>query len=232
MWRHACGRAVAVFVIGFILGLAWKDIFSIEYLLLACTASTQAFMTGPLSDFIGHVSIMSASDAFQYFVGKSIGRHKAVPSISPNKTFEGYVGGIVLCNLLSPLFAKDPLDPTYLAWYNGLLFSGIIGDLAISSWKRYHVVKDTSDVLASHGGFLDRVDSHLAAFLFTVVFNRSMGRYISGPYTGTDAYRIYMSTAGVWAFVWLRFIVQKCRKPVVEEKKTRSARSRRSVKSD
>lgn len=209
LWRNACGRGIVVFVCGVLAGAAWKDIFSIEYLLLTTTASTQLFMTGPLPDFIGHVSIICASDAFQYFVGKSFGRHKAIPSVSPNKTFEGYVGGVFLCNILSFLFAKDISDGAYWAWFNGALLSGIIGDLAISSWKRYHVVKDTSDVLASHGGFLDRVDSHLAAFLFTMAFTNYLGNDVSDSYTKTVAFRVYTCTAVVWAFVWVRFFVQR-----------------------
>lgn len=78
----------------------------------------------------------------------------------------------------SPVFAVNPLDLSYLLWYNGVLLCGIIGDLSISSWKRYHVVKDTSDVLASHGGLLDRVDSHVAALLFTAGYISFMDKPI------------------------------------------------------
>lgn len=106
-----------------------------------------------------------STDTFSYFAGRAFGRHHPVPRISPGKTIEGYVSGYV--GGFASLIALDAvfdlpmstLDVTLL----GLLFPGaaMIGDLAESLIKRGSHIKDTSELVPGHGGFLDRLDSIL-----------------------------------------------------------------------
>jgi len=102
---------------------------------------------------------IAGSDCIQYFAGKLFGRTKIVPKISPNKSLEGYLAGIALCNAIYLGWLADysVLSFTQGAVYvNGMLLAGILGDLFISWWKRNHSLKDTSSLLLAHGGFLDR----------------------------------------------------------------------------
>ncbi len=111
------------------------------------------------------------SDSFAYFTGRLIGRHKLIPDVSPKKTVEGAVGGVVFAMLSFVLYgflAKvlgGAENPRYIA----LLLLGlpvslisIIGDLVMSLIKRRYAIKDYSKLLPGHGGVLDRFDSVLA----------------------------------------------------------------------
>ena len=109
-----------------------------------------------------------ATDTFAYATGKLIGRHKMAPRISPGKTWEGTIGGLV-GGFAAVVALNWPLDlsMTYgeAALIGALLpAAAIIADLGESMIKRGAGVKDTSDLVPGHGGFLDRLDS----LLFTV----------------------------------------------------------------
>ena len=104
-------------------------------------------------------------DSGAYYVGKSLGKHKLSPRISPKKTVEGLIGGITTSVITAlvihfTFFKTFPLVHAILA---GVLlsFAGVIGDLAESMWKRSADVKDSGTLLPGHGGFLDRFDSIL-----------------------------------------------------------------------
>ncbi|HEX8169111.1 MAG TPA: phosphatidate cytidylyltransferase [Thermoanaerobaculia bacterium] len=104
-------------------------------------------------------------DSGAYYVGKSFGRHKLSPRISPKKTVEGLLGGIATSILTAVIihytfFERFPLAHAIAA---GVLlsFAGVVGDLAESMWKRSAAVKDSGSLLPGHGGFLDRFDSIL-----------------------------------------------------------------------
>ena len=106
-----------------------------------------------------------AGDAGAYFAGRTLGRHKLAPVISPNKTVEGFVGGLLLATVAA-LVAKlwflpslTILDCTILGL--GLAGVGALGDLAESAMKRSVGVKDSSHLIPGHGGLLDRLDSLL-----------------------------------------------------------------------
>ncbi|MCK5515845.1 MAG: phosphatidate cytidylyltransferase [Desulfobulbaceae bacterium] len=112
-------------------------------------------------------AITACSDSGAYFVGRAFGKHKLCPSISPNKTIEGAVGGIG-AGLLGAAFFAFLLLP--VVHWPFLLFSavllggvGIAGDLTESIVKRGTGTKDSGTCLAGHGGILDRVDSLLFA---------------------------------------------------------------------
>lgn len=108
------------------------------------------------------VVVTELNDVFQYLMGKFFGKHKIVPKISPNKTLEGFLGGIFLTILLSNilgllLLKSDILTNTVLGFILGI--SGFFGDILMSYLKRMTNVKDTGKLLPGHGGLLDRMDS-------------------------------------------------------------------------
>jgi len=107
------------------------------------------------------VLLTELNDILQYLWGKSIGKRKIVPKVSPNKTVEGFVGAFVSISILAVLFSF--LTPfTWLqALVAGMIISGggFIGDVVISMIKRDIGVKDSGNMLPGHGGILDRVDS-------------------------------------------------------------------------
>lgn len=110
------------------------------------------------------------SDAGAYFVGKSFGKNKLWPMISPNKTIEGAVGGIIIAIIIALLFAgfSQGLLGFGRAVLIGLSASviGQLGDLAQSAYKRVYGIKDSGNLLPGHGGILDRCDSWIFVFPF------------------------------------------------------------------
>ncbi|WP_372631718.1 phosphatidate cytidylyltransferase [Cohnella sp.] len=109
-----------------------------------------------------------ASDAGAYFVGKALGRTKLWPSISPNKTIEGALGGLAIAVLAGLIFAYA--QPEWLGYGRAALIgltaavAGQLGDLVQSAYKRFRGVKDSGQLLPGHGGVLDRTDSWLIVF--------------------------------------------------------------------
>lgn len=104
-----------------------------------------------------------ASDTFAYFVGCSMGKHRLCPNISPKKSVEGFVGGIVgtmICmGLLGSYFGFDLI--TMLIMGALIACIGTLGDLVESCFKRYVGIKDSGTLIPGHGGVLDRFDSLL-----------------------------------------------------------------------
>jgi phosphatidate cytidylyltransferase len=111
------------------------------------------------------LALTELNDVAQYVWGKSLGRHKVVPKVSPGKTVEGLVGGIVTTTALAMVLAPvlTPLD-RWDAFAAGLIIGmgGFLGDITISSVKRDIGVKDSGTMIAGHGGVLDRVNSLMA----------------------------------------------------------------------
>lgn len=104
-------------------------------------------------------------DSAAYYVGKNFGRHKLSPSISPGKTWEGTTGSLVFSGIAGVAFLHF-MFPSVPAWQAVLLCvvanaAGQVGDLCESAIKRGAGVKDSSNLLPGHGGWLDRVDSSL-----------------------------------------------------------------------
>ncbi|OPA77629.1 phosphatidate cytidylyltransferase [Paenibacillus selenitireducens] len=111
-----------------------------------------------------------ASDSGAYFAGRALGKHKLWPSISPNKTIEGALGGVAIAIAVALVFAW--YAPELLSFSKaigiGLAASvvGQLGDLIQSAYKRVRGIKDTGSLLPGHGGVLDRCDSWLIVFPF------------------------------------------------------------------
>ena len=131
----------------------------VAYLLALPIKNSQA---GSLGLVIFILFMTELNDISQYVVGKLLGKHKIIPKVSPNKTWEGFLGGLVIISLLAMLVAPylSPLS----AWQGlgaGLLISsaGFIGDVVISSVKRDLAIKDSGTLIPGHGGILDRFDS-------------------------------------------------------------------------
>ncbi|MDD3528437.1 MAG: phosphatidate cytidylyltransferase [Gallionellaceae bacterium] len=102
------------------------------------------------------------NDVMQYVWGKTLGRHKIIPRVSPKKTWEGFLGGVATTTVLAWLLA--PLLTPLTGWQApvaGLIIglAGFVGDVNISALKRDLGVKDSGSLIPGHGGILDRVDS-------------------------------------------------------------------------
>ena len=116
------------------------------------------------------------NDTFAYIVGKSIGKRKLFEKVSPKKTIEGFVGGVVFAVLASYIISKYYIEivesNTFIWIITALIVSifGTIGDLIESKFKRIAGVKDSGRIMPGHGGILDRLDSVIFAtpiiFLF------------------------------------------------------------------
>jgi phosphatidate cytidylyltransferase len=111
------------------------------------------------------ILVIFASDSGAYFVGKQFGKHKLVPKISPNKTWEGLIGGIVvslgLAAVASATFFSELPYKFSLPLAFVMVIFGVLGDLAESAIKRSTGTKDAANILPGHGGLLDRLDSLL-----------------------------------------------------------------------
>ncbi len=117
-----------------------------------------------------------ASDTFAYFVGSAIGSHKLCPSVSPGKSQEGALGGLLgsmICMAgFGAMFGFPIIEGVVLGFLVGLVAP--LGDLCESAFKRYTGVKDSGSILPGHGGILDRFDSILfvapLVYLFMKLF--------------------------------------------------------------
>ena len=134
---------------------------------------------------IGLFILIWTNDTFAYIVGKSIGRTKLFEKISPKKTIEGFLGGILFAILAGYLISKYYIkanpefsERSILIWTSIAVIVGIagtIGDLIESKFKRIAGVKDSGSIMPGHGGILDRLDSVIFVapiiFLFYQILN-------------------------------------------------------------
>jgi phosphatidate cytidylyltransferase len=111
------------------------------------------------------VLLVVAADVGAYFAGRSLGRRKLAPRVSPGKTLEGALGGLVMVALVAwggaLHFGLPPAAVVVFGCAVGIL--SIVGDLTESMFKRAAGLKDSGVLLPGHGGLLDRVDSVTAA---------------------------------------------------------------------
>jgi phosphatidate cytidylyltransferase len=119
---------------------------------------------------MGWFALMWTNDSGAYIAGRSFGKHKLAPQISPGKTWEGWAGGLLFTVALG-WFLQGSMG---LEW--GLMLAAVVsllgplGDLAESFLKRKAGIKDSGHVLPGHGGVLDRFDSHLFSAPVAAVF--------------------------------------------------------------
>ncbi len=116
--------------------------------------------------------IISIFDSFSQITGQIWGRRKLIPAISPKKTVEGLIGGILITFLsivsLRPLISLSIAEAIFLT--AGTLIFAFTGDIAASYYKRKFNVKDFSNLIPGHGGFLDRFDSLIAGGAWVALF--------------------------------------------------------------
>ena len=124
------------------------------------------------------VLVVQISDLLQYAWGKTLGRHKIAPSVSPGKTWEGFVGGVLSATLVgAALWWVTPFTPLQSAGISLMVtLMGFAGGLVMSAIKRDQGVKDYGTMIEGHGGVMDRIDSicfaapvffHLTRYFFT-----------------------------------------------------------------
>lgn len=129
---------------------------------------------------IGLFILIWTNDTFAYIVGKSIGKHKLLERISPKKTIEGFLGGIVFAIFAGFLISKFFIQASpkfsqksIMIWCSIALIVGVmgtIGDLIESKFKRIAGVKDSGKIMPGHGGILDRLDSVIFVAPFVFLF--------------------------------------------------------------
>jgi phosphatidate cytidylyltransferase len=132
----------------------------------------------PVKLLVFLVLVVQISDVLQYVFGKLFGRRPIAPLISPNKTWEGFVGGVATATLLGTAVSfVTPFTPAQAAAMSlAITLSGFAGGLVMSAIKRDRGAKDYGTLIQGHGGMLDRIDSlcfaapvffHLTRFFFT-----------------------------------------------------------------
>ncbi|RKR08243.1 phosphatidate cytidylyltransferase [Flavobacterium sp. 90] len=163
------------------IGKASKYIYLIGYIMLPFLFITK--ISFGIKDYnpkiiIGLFVLIWTNDTFAYLVGKSMGKHKLFERISPKKTIEGFLGGVVFAAFAGFLISKLYIQPkpefsnkSILIWMIiALIVSifGTIGDLIESKFKRVAGVKDSGSIMPGHGGVLDRLDSVI--FVAPIIF--------------------------------------------------------------
>jgi len=120
------------------------------------------------------ILIIWTNDSFAYLVGKNFGKHKLFERISPKKTIEGFIGGMVFATVLGGVIGYYTDGFSMLNWIViAIIISlfGTLGDLVESKFKREANVKDSGTIMPGHGGLLDRLDSlfFLAPFVYLYI---------------------------------------------------------------
>lgn len=156
------------------LGGASGTVFGVLSVALPATALCYLRIVSPRAVLLLFLLVWGC-DSFAYYAGKTLGRHKMAPRVSPNKTWEGTIGGLVGGTLIGAAagtwWVFPELGPLRGALAGALATSaGQLGDLVESLWKRGAGVKDSGTFLPGHGGFYDRVDSLLFAAPVLVMF--------------------------------------------------------------
>lgn len=137
-------------------------VFCISHIACLLTLPNTNEAAGEMGLILFLVFTTQFNDVCQYIWGKSLGRHKIVPKVSPNKTWEGFIGGVISIAICSG-FAAPYLTP--LTFQQGMLtgaaiaIAGFSGDVVLSAVKRDLRIKDSSTLIPGHGGLLDRMDS-------------------------------------------------------------------------
>ena len=173
--------AISVFSHG---KLVLEDVFASYATVFYIMASFGALVLLRDRDFGLYLVILTLygpwiSDVFAYFCGRLFGRHKLIPDVSPKKTVEGAVGGVIFCALAAVLYGfilKTFIGEITSVSYTALALIGAviavisqIGDLIMSHIKRKYGIKDYGFILPGHGGILDRFDSVLGVVPLIVI---------------------------------------------------------------
>ena len=170
------GVQIFCFILVFICLLKLSDISVVKIICLLYVTVAFIFLNqmSQSSEFISFIFFIvffaMIVDISAYFVGSIIGGPKIIPSISPNKTVAGFIGGIVVpiffCTII--FFSNSNISNIIFLSFVFSLISQV-GDLIESGFKRYCYVKDSSNLIPGHGGLLDRLDSIFALIIFVSI---------------------------------------------------------------
>jgi len=134
----------------------------------------EGFKAGGRGLLLFLVFLTEINDVLQFVWGKLIGKHKIIPKVSPNKTWEGFLGGFFSTIAIGyGLSFLTPLTELQVIFVSAMIaFSGFVGDVVVSSIKRDIGIKDTGTSIPGHGGILDRIDSlaYTAPVFFHLVY--------------------------------------------------------------
>lgn len=137
-------------------------VFAISHIAYLLTLPVLNVAAGNIGLVLFLLLMTEFNDVCQYIWGKMLGRHKIIPKVSPNKTWEGFLGGFIsttacagyVAPLLTPLLFEQGLIAGSI-----IAVAGFVGDVVISSVKRDLHIKDSGSLIPGHGGILDRLDS-------------------------------------------------------------------------
>ena len=137
------------------------SVFCISHIPAILTLDLEGFEDKKLLLMIFLILVVQSSDVLQYVWGKLFGKHKIAPKLSPSKTVEGFVGGVVSASVLGGLlYWLTPFNPVQAVLMSLLIcLMGFLGGLVMSAMKRSMGVKDWGNMISGHGGMLDRMDS-------------------------------------------------------------------------
>ena len=137
------------------------SVFCISHIPAILTLDIEGFEEKKLLLMIFLILVVQSSDVLQYVWGKLFGEHKIAPKLSPSKTVEGFVGGVISASVLGGLlYWLTPFNPIQAVLMSLLIcLMGFLGGLVMSAMKRSMGVKDWGDMISGHGGMLDRMDS-------------------------------------------------------------------------
>ena len=137
------------------------SVFCISHISAILTLDIEGFEDKKLLLMIFLILVVQSSDVLQYVWGKLFGKHKIAPKLSPSKTVEGFVGGVVSASVLGGLlYWLTPFNPVQAVLMSLLIcLMGFLGGLVMSAMKRSMGVKDWGNMISGHGGMLDRMDS-------------------------------------------------------------------------
>ena len=137
------------------------SVFCISHIPAILTLDIEGFEEKKLLLMIFLILVVQSSDVLQYVWGKLFGKHKIAPKLSPSKTVEGFVGGVVIASMLGGLlYWLTPFNPVQAVLMSLLIcLMGFLGGLVMSAMKRSMGVKDWGNMISGHGGMLDRMDS-------------------------------------------------------------------------
>lgn len=148
-------------------------LISIFYMGMSTGLHLELVMKHQINFLLIMIIFIWVADSGAYFVGKTIGKRKFAPSISPKKTWEGFLGGGMLTLLVAYVvgsFYQDEFGMQFWLLFGFVVwFFGAFGDLVESQIKRSFDIKDSGTLLPGHGGFLDRFDGFIYILPFTAL---------------------------------------------------------------
>lgn len=179
------------------------------YVILALMSVVLLSDSGSAGNYICLLIFIGAwsTDVFAYLTGRMFGKHKLIPSISPKKTVEGSIGGMIFCVVAFIVYAVcldsfAHMKPDYVVFAIGGLFVSVVaqaGDLIMSAIKRSCGIKDFGKILPGHGGIIDRFDSVMAVALMLLLLENFFGLMRSEPMSMLSSSALESAICHLWS---------------------------------